>query len=394
MRSRNEELGIIIKHLTFNEPYYGLFTMMLNKLWTKDEIDTAGVKIVNNINYELLINENFWDKQSEEMKQSVLLHEILHIVFNHPLIKKKSYDQQLFNIACDIEVNQYIDKVGDTWCTLDKFPELNMQRKKGAIWYYEELQKQCNNKNTTCNILLDKGEAITKNGKCTLPQHNWKQFDEMSDVEKEMIQNQVNHLIKQTAQQIKNRGNIPAEIEEILERINKVKKSKFNWRAYIRRYAGNATKSFVKSTRRKENKRINGQPTIKVKYTQRILVGIDTSGSVSTQELNEFLNEITFLSKLGHDIEIVECDAKMTKPFKFNRHIDFNVYGRGGTAFQPICDYYAEHINRYACLIYFTDGECHAPEVVRGNILWVLSSQSKMNDELPGKVIKIEYDER
>ena len=81
----------------------------------------------------------------------------------------------------------------------------------------------------------------------------------------------------------------------------------------------------------------------------------------------------------------------MAKPFKFNRHADFNVYGRGGTEFQPICDYYAENIKRYACLIYFTDGCCTAPKNVRGNILWVLSSSSKINNDLPGKVIKIEF---
>lgn len=391
MLSRNEQLGIVTKHLLCQYPYYGLFTMMINKQWTTDKIDTAGVALVNKINYELLINENYWDSLNDDMKQSMLHHEILHIVFNHPLIDYKSYNHDVFNIACDIEVNQYIDKVGDSWCTLDKFPELNGEKKKGALWYYNELMKHHKQNNSTCHILLENGTAQTKHGKATLPQHNWKPFENMSEGEKELIQAQVEHLVNQVASQMKSRGSIPAEIEEILKRINKIKKSKFNWRAYIRRYAGNATKSFVKSTRRKENKRINGQPTIKVKYTQRILVGIDTSGSVSTQELNEFLNEITFLSKLGHDIEIVECDAKMAKPFKFNRHADFNVYGRGGTEFQPICDYYAENIKRYACLIYFTDGCCTAPKNVRGNILWVLSSSSKINNDLPGKVIKIEF---
>jgi hypothetical protein len=39
--------------------------------------------------------------------------------------------------------------------------------------------------------------------------------------------------------------------------------------------------------------------------------------------------------------------------------------------------------------MYLTDGEAPAPDNAKGNILWVLSSQSRMNDNLPGAVIKL-----
>jgi predicted metal-dependent peptidase len=47
-------------------------------------------------------------------------------------------------------------------------------------------------------------------------------------------------------------------------------------------------------------------------------------------------------------------------------------------------------MNNISCLIYFTDGEAPAPINAKGPMLWVLSSTSKDNNELPGAVIKLE----
>jgi len=38
----------------------------------------------------------------------------------------------------------------------------------------------------------------------------------------------------------------------------------------------------------------------------------------------------------------------------------------------------------------FTDGECYTSVIPRGNVLWVLSERSNMNESLPGKIIKLE----
>ena len=67
-----------------------------------------------------------------------------------------------------------------------------------------------------------------------------------------------------------------------------------------------------------------------------------------------------------------------------------NVLGRGGTEFDPVLEYFNANLKKYTSLVYFTDGECYARVKPRGNTLWVLSEQSSMNEELPGKVIKLE----
>jgi predicted metal-dependent peptidase len=53
-------------------------------------------------------------------------------------------------------------------------------------------------------------------------------------------------------------------------------------------------------------------------------------------------------------------------------------------------EYFNANLSKYTSLVYFTDGECHTDVKPRGNILWVLSEESSINESLPGKIIKLE----
>lgn len=151
-----------------------------------------------------------------------------------------------------------------------------------------------------------------------------------------------------------------------------------------------AQKHLLKKSKRKYNKRLPDNPGIKLRQQKHILFAIDTSGSVSNEELRECLGELYHLQKTGSEITIIQCDTTISDISKFDSRKDFEVHGRGGTDFQPVIDYYNERLHQYSCLMYFTDGEAPAPENARGNILWILSERSNMNEKLPGEVIKLE----
>ena len=95
---------------------------------------------------------------------------------------------------------------------------------------------------------------------------------------------------------------------------------------------------------------------MKIKFKNHICVGVDTSGSVSNKELQEFFSELSHMHKTGHKITIVQCDTKINSIKEFNPKCDWEIHGRGGTSFQPVIDHYNED-GRYTALIYFTDGE-------------------------------------
>ena len=104
--NNNESLAKTSKTLMFSEPFYGVFLISLRKSWVPN-LGTAGVS-KNGINYQLAIDPEFWKSLTPNWQLGILKHELLHIAFFHLTMREKFPDQKLFNIAADIEINQYI----------------------------------------------------------------------------------------------------------------------------------------------------------------------------------------------------------------------------------------------------------------------------------------------
>lgn len=392
-----ESLAKASKELMLKEPFYGLLLMSLNKIWSK-KLPTAGVRL-NKINYELAINPDFWESLPMEQKVGVLKHELLHIGFFHLVNFTKYANKKVLNIAMDLEINQYIERsmLPEDGMFLDTFPELELEERKGTRYYYDKLMELAQEQEETMQCIMNaisngESECELPNGqKINIPDHDWEEIEQLDEATKKLIESQTKHIVEQVADQVqKNRGVIPGEFEELLERLKQIDPPKFDWKGYMRRFAGKSVKTYTKKSRRKYNKRLPENPGLKIRRHKHILAAIDTSGSVSTNELKEFLNELYHMKKTGADVTIIECDTAISYIGKFDPKKDLEIHGRGGTDFQPVIDYYNEHQKEYSCLFYFTDGECSAPEGAKGNILWVLSSRGDAYEELPGQVIKLE----
>lgn len=380
-----EQLARTSKSLIFTEPFYGLFLVGLQKTFS-DKIPTAGVS-KSGIGVKLTINSKFFGDLSENHRKGLLKHELLHISFGHLITRDKYPDKKLFNIAADLEINQYID-AGDLpegGITMDSFPELKLDERAGTDYYYEQLQQaQKNGKSPSLDNLLDQMDGNSQYDHTT-----WDDFDDLPEADKKLIEKQVEHQLKEIAEQTEKRsGNIPGELSGLIERLRHVEPPKFDWRGYLKRFVGNSTVSYTKKLRRKYNKRYTENPGLKIKFKNHILVGVDTSGSVNSDELKEFMSELTHMHKTGHKITVAQCDTRIKSIEEFNPKRDWEIKGRGGTNFQPVIDHFNDH-GRYTALIYLTDGEASSPEDCPKNTLWVLSSISTMNDELPGRVIKL-----
>ena len=380
------------KALMLLEPYYGFFLIMLNKTWRQD-LPTAGVS-KNGINYQLAINEEFWTSLSEEHQLGLLKHELLHIAFGHLTSFGSFTDKKLANVAMDMEINQYIDTdwLPKGGIMIEDYEDLDLDIKAGCRYYYKKLQElqQEKDKNGTCgNEPMDKLLDDIANG--DVPDHStWEEFDDLSEAEKKLIDKQIQKVLSDAKEQtIKKKGRIPGEIEGVIT-IEEIVAPKFDWRGYMRRFTGVSTKVFTKKIRRKENRKFPESPGLKLKMKQHMLLGIDTSGSVSDSELQEFMSEINHIYKAGVDVTIIQCDVSIRSIEPYKGKHELEVQGRGGTEFDPVLEYYNENQKRYTSLVYFTDGECYTSVKPKGHVLWVLSERSQMNEDLPGKVIKLE----
>ena len=208
------------KKLLIENPFYGLFLLGLSKVIDRST-ETACVRR-KGINCELVINPDYWETQDDVQQLNLLAHETMHIVFQHMFLWDFFPNKEVLGLATDCEVNSFLSNLDDSWVV----PSLwNLPNKKGTKFYYEEIlkqattqQKQQQSGRGTGNSQGDDRMLQTKDD-----HSQWnKDFNECSDAEKQLIQNQINEQIKAAAEQVtKMQGTIPAELKEIVDELFK-----------------------------------------------------------------------------------------------------------------------------------------------------------------------------
>jgi predicted metal-dependent peptidase len=138
----------------------------------------------------------------------------------------------------------------------------------------------------------------------------------------------------------------------------------------------------------KRSRRYGVSPGIKIKRKHRLLVALDTSGSVRAEELPLFFQEIHRLFRQGVEIEILECDLDIQRRYPYKGSPPEAVAGRGDTNYQPAIELFNKETD-FGGLIYFTDGEGPPPFVEpKRPMLWVISREGerKKYEGFPGKI--------
>ena len=205
---------------------------------------------------------------------------------------------------------------------------------------------------------------------------------EMTQAEKDMIEQAVEDMIVQAAEITeKNCGTIPGEMKIKIDEIrNRKIKPAADWKRYVRRYLGNEFSELIRKSKKRESRRFPDAAGNRHQRKSHVLVAIDTSGSVSKREYEEFMGQIyTLRQKMT--FTIVECDTRITKQFEYTGKMPNTVFGGGGTSFSPVIDMFLENKRKYDALIYFTDGYAPVPDNTPKDTLWVISSNGNKDDK-------------
>jgi len=116
-------------------------------------------------------------------------------------------------------------------------------------------------------------------------------------------------------------------------------------------------------------------------FCTKLLLAIDTSGSVSEENLSDFFCVVNKIFTYGiEEIKVLFFDYDLKgEPVTFRKaRKEVEVIGRGGTSFQPVFDYVAENGSSYDGLIVFTDGDAPPPKITRKlqtKVAWVCPSK-------------------
>lgn len=361
-----------------------------------DKIPTAGVNIDKN-RIHLYVNPQFWKDLKLSEQKAILIHECLHILHNHigryKNIQKEDKllnDFQIMNIAADVSINQFIRGIPEKMQISDmhgkkhegeaatfkklkeQFPEI--QEKMHAEYYYDYIKK-----NAPKEEKSQMGQSVDDHG-------IWNEGDASeSDVDDIIKRN-----VEEAYERSKGVGNISSDLELL---INNLLKSNVNWKVALRTFMQNSVESYRVYSRKKRNRRYGLLYPGARKFPKlNIGIAVDTSGSISDNELQLFFTEI---SKIYTDlngqinITIMEADSSIKQIYEYDPKNKIEVKGRGGTEYQPALDKAAEL--KLDGLIYFGDGDIYGEQLIKPKypILWAMVRGNNPPAKW-GKVIQIE----
>jgi len=129
-----------------------------------------------------------------------------------------------------------------------------------------------------------------------------------------------------------------------------------------------------------------------------IVVSLDTSASISTKELTEFMSEINGIAKSFNNInmKLIVCDSEIKEVYVIGNGdseqiAKLIINGGGGTSHKPVYDYIKENLPNTKLLVNFTDGYTNFEELDKSiHSLWVICKHGINEKNIPfGEVIKL-----
>jgi len=208
----------------------------------------------------------------------------------------------------------------------------------------------------------------------------------------EELSEELKEQFEQIFQKLNRQGTLPKDLQFV---VPEYFSHKVDWREFLYGYIASyakSTYSFVPPNMKYLYRGIY-LPSLSSDLL-RIVIAIDTSGSVDETLLSTFLGEVNSImqSYPNYEIDLLTADAKIQshKVFLPGENLDYEVSGGGGTDFRPVFEYIDQQINYPTLLLYFTDGMGTFPETEASyDVMWVMPEEV----EVPfGEVMVLEKD--
>ena len=188
--------------------------------------------------------------------------------------------------------------------------------------------------------------------------------------------------INETIRDIKSWGSMPGKL---VEQIVASTKARIDYRKVLAGFRASIISQARKLTRMRPNRRSGfEQMGSRYDFTTRMIVGVDVSGSISQEDLQNFYSTINRFFQYGiSQIDVVQFDTSLGKVETLTEAAEnITITGRGGTDFQPFIDFVAANPQYDGALIY-TDGYANHPVIpstLTTPLCWVLRSESEFKE--------------
>ena len=314
-------------------------------------------------------NPKFIENLSIQEFAGLICHECWHIAFQH-LFRRENRDPLIYNAAADYVINNMLIAAGFSipagGLINTKYHDMSTEQ------VYDELMKnQQQSKDDAAGMMKDLSDAPEE-------AQTDKEGNALSEQERQQAVQDI--IVKANTQAIlagQDPGDLPGEVSRILKELVD---PKLPWEALLTRFVDNTIKSDY--TWARKNRRFKEYlPSMRTGGLAHLTFAIDTSGSVSDEDLKELLSEIQGIRDVfcPEKMTIIDCDSRINHIHEVDSStniMDLEFTGGGGTQFRPVLDYVNDHPTQ--ALIYFTDlyGNTDLDEVDYP-ILWICNSDAE-----------------
>ena len=340
-------------------------------------------------------NPDYIDALSLEQTQFVLAHEALHCALSH-FARRQHRVKSRWDVACDHAINPLLIKDGlkppPGALVLDSFEGMTAEEIYPCIAE--------NNTDQTMDQHIYDGEGNdpqssglqqgdeerdggqgqrpheqdeTKSGGSSEDSQQIRQDSQggapqprpLTAGECEALAAQWQQRLAGAAQQAQQAGKLGGLLARM---VGDLLQPKLPWRMLLARYMTQIARddySYMRPSRREGQMIL---PSLRSEQAD-IVVVLDTSGSVNSEELNEFLAEVnTLKGQLRARVTLHACDTALAEggPWVFEPWEEFKLprefQGGGGTDFRPVFEWVERQGRAPDLLLYFTDAEGDFPQ--------------------------------
>ena len=369
----SEKISQAKAKLLVDYPYFGTLASKL-ELVVNDDIEafiSNGVKLEYRSEYlnKLEINE----------LEFIFANGAMHSSLAHDK-RRNSRSGWLWQMATDMAINDMLVENGMT------LPYGAQYRKRFAGMYaeeiYEELKADILREDDNLEYEADNADDVEPNSREKKERDTQESEQTPQEIEEEILAEQL--LAQQAISLLESmfkKGDAPVTID----RFFKIDyEGKIDWRDELRvaidRYFRDDY-TLLPPSKKLLYSGIYLPST--VSQTFRLVIVVDSSGSIDEELLNEFLSEVSFLMSLvqNYQIELIVCDDKVHScdTFYTGESLEVSLRGNGGTDFRAAFDFVEQNIDDVKLLLYFSDLEGTFPKTAPSYVVkWVTPKLSEV----------------
>lgn len=306
--------------------------------------------------FVLEYNRQFFKSLPPSQRAAVLEHEIRHILHHH-MERRETRDPMTWNIACDLAINAHIRDLPPGALK----PNRSYRGREAEKIYDRIAGKNPYESDGFCQASLVEGSPDLIRGFV-----KWLHSEAANRFDKFQI-------LKELA---RFRGDMPGGIEEHVVPSGSLN---LNWSEILRHYSKRQFKSRTLCRPDRRGLSIWGKQR---DHQSRVVLAVDTSGSISATEGAVYFAELNRLRTLCLSLHVILADAKVQSVKSIEELGENNFIGRGGTSFAPAIDYVNSNFSNHDLFIYLTDGFGEVPAIKPSiPMVWVVTENKEFEGE-------------